>query len=403
MQHSRKTLRIVMAEYYVFGRSLHAEGNQRELMALARHGHKVTYLGARMLRSKMTVATIPGFKLETVSLRKTTPLLSLLFYELMVVFHFLASINRYDAVILREPPMLALFPLLTIQRLFRRSPIMFLRISSNPVETGGWLKSLALAFEYALSIKLSSVLFDKIFFISPMLAESDSQEFGIPRIKVAVWPSSVDTDVFNPYLIGDRARRLRTELGLSGRLAIIHHGVLTRARGIMEMVQAFKILKDKSTRATLILLGDGPARKDVCRYVRANDLAEFVQVRGPVDYQQVPLYLAACDVELIPLPDHPWWRYQCPFKLIESLAMNRPLIVSDIPAHRSIIGNAPVALYLKGTTANEIADGVRAFIKTKNSLNPALGREIAAEFSAERIAIMLEREILSAINKRRAR
>jgi glycosyltransferase involved in cell wall biosynthesis len=131
----------------------------------------------------------------------------------------------------------------------------------------------------------------------------------------------------------------------------------------------------------------------------ANHLKDVVELRGPVDYLEVPSYVAACDVGIVPLPNHPWWRNQSPTKVLECLAMNNPLIVSDIPANRWIIGDAPVALYLKGTSPEEIADGVEAFLTTRSKLDPSVGRQLASSFSAASVARMIEEEIKGAVRQ----
>jgi len=291
-----------------------------------------------------------------------------------------------------------LFPALVISRWRRPSLALLLRIESNPVETGGLLRSMGLSFLYALSIKLASVCFGKILFISPMLGQLYSRQFGIPADKVAVWPSSVDMAVFDPKCVTS-VDHLRRELRLSDRLGVLYHGVLTRGRGIMELLEAFRILRDKHVKATLVLLGYGPLRKKVIEEIQASHLEGVVRTCGPVDYSEVPRYISACDVEINAVPDHPWWRYQCFIKVLECLAMNKPLVVSDIPAHRWMIGNAPVAVYLRGTSPREIADGVIAFLRIRESLVPGIGRQLASDFSAERVAEDLESQMLSMIGK----
>jgi glycosyltransferase involved in cell wall biosynthesis len=96
------------------------------------------------------------------------------------------------------------------------------------------------------------------------------------------------------------------------------------------------------------------------------------------------------------MPDNIDYRYQNPIKVLELLAMNKPIIASDIPAHRWIIGNAPVALYLKGTDPVSIAEGVQAFLASFENLNPKLGENIVRErFTPEKVADILENQIRS--------
>jgi glycosyltransferase involved in cell wall biosynthesis len=245
---------------------------------------------------------------------------------------------------------------------------------------------------YAVSIKLSSIFFDRLFFISPMLGKMYSEKLRFTTEKIAVWPSPVDIRIFDPNAVSD-TKQLRRQLGLSTRRGFLYHGVLTKSRGIMEMVEAFKILREHSAKERLILLGSGPLRDDITRYVKANNLEDCVEVCGPVDYSKVPAYIAACDAGIVALPDHPWWRYQCPTKVLEYLAMNKPLIVSDIPAHKWILDSISLAFYMRGTRPHEIAEAVNSFLKGTAPRESTLGRDLAKRFSMGEIAEMLERDI----------
>lgn len=395
----RKVLRFLIVRYVIIGLHLFGEYTVRQLMALAGRGHQIVYITARTRRSCMKIRHVRGFRLDPVLLRKVVPILSLIFFELVVCWRILKSIRRYDVLIVDIYSVPLIFPYVLFYRLWNRYPALFLRVESNPVETGGHLRTLGVSFLYALSIKIASAFFDGAFFISPMLGQQYSDQFGIPASKVGTWPSSVDMPVFDPKRV-KHVDRLREELGLSEHLAVLYHGVLTKGRGTLEILEAFRILRDESVKATLVLLGYGDKMKEqVYRYITSNDLGKVVRLCGPVDYDQVPKYIAACDVGINSIPDRPWWRYQCFIKVLECLAMNKPLIVSDIPAHRWMIGNAPVAVYLRGTSPREIADGVIAFLRIRESLVPGIGRQLASGFSAERVAEDLESQMMSMIAK----
>jgi len=105
-------------------------------------------------------------------------------------------------------------------------------------------------------------------------------------------------------------------------------------------------------------LGRGLLRDELLRYVRENRLEGVVKVCSPVgSAAEMREYVGMSDVWILSMPDHPWWRYQVFLKSLELVSMKKPLIVSDIPANRWVIGNAPVAFYLKEATENDIADG----------------------------------------------
>jgi glycosyltransferase involved in cell wall biosynthesis len=389
---SRRFLRILAINYEKLGVELYVENHLRQFIAIAKRGHEVTCLYVKAGPSQRNLVSTQGFKLEALPIRKVVPIQPFFLFELMAIWRIVRSISHYDAVIVDIISLPILFPIFLIRRIGSRLPCLFLRITTSPVDTGGQLRSFSYSAWYAFSIRLAASLFDKIFFISPMMGRSYSDQLHIPKSKLGVWPTSVDTGVFDPASATE-ARSLREELGLSDRVVVLYHGVLSRNRGILETIEAFRILREKSVSATFVILGFGPLMNEFRDFVRANRLDDVVKIRGPVDYVEVPRYVAACDVGIVPLPDHPWWRYQSPIKVLECLAMNKPLIVSDIPANRWIIGDAAAALYLSGTSPEKIADGVQTFLTMRGKLDPNSGRDVASRFSVENIAQHIEEEI----------
>jgi glycosyltransferase involved in cell wall biosynthesis len=388
-----RPLSVLSVTYNILGVHLHTEAELAGLVALAKQGHIVTSIVATD-RKRCPNTDVSGFNLETILMRRNSPVVSVFYFIVVTFWRTLQLMDKYDVIIVDYNTIFLLFPVFMVRRVICSSPLLFLRINSEPVETGGVLRSLAVSFSYALSIKLAEVVFDKIFFISSMQAEVDGARFRIRKSKVSVWPSVVNMNLFDSSSVnGQSVERLRTQLRLRGRIAILHHGRLSEARGILETVQAFKLLRNR--RVKLVLVGDGPAKRKLEEYIQMNQLWNTVVLAGPVPHHEIPPYISACDVEIVPLPNHPWWRFQTPTKVLECLAMNKPLIVSDIPSNRRIIGNAPVAVYMNGTTPEEIEDSVLRFLKYKTKLTPSLGRKLIHNFSAEYVGEMLHRQITS--------
>jgi glycosyltransferase involved in cell wall biosynthesis len=48
--------------------------------------------------------------------------------------------------------------------------------------------------------------------------------------------------------------------------------------------------------------------------------------------------LAACDIGIMPLPDDPWERGKCGYKLIQYMALGIPVVASPVGANRAIVG-----------------------------------------------------------------
>jgi glycosyltransferase involved in cell wall biosynthesis len=393
-----RTLKIVTFFCYTIGLDLHVNFRFSVWNALADLGHEVTwvspsvqYLGASERPLK--------FRVETLMVARIPLAIRLPFFLLFAVRHLVRSIRNCDVVVVDVSTMPALFPILLARRMLGgKRPAVCLGHVCPPVETAG-IRKILYALRYYLSIKLTAAFFEKVFFTSPLAALMASAKVGLPANKVAVWTASVDTTLFR----SQRRKRalVRKKLAIPrSAVLVLYHGHISVGRGVMEMVMAFERLRAVSEDATLMLLGDGPARGEVIDYVRANRLEDIVRIDGPVDYSEVPSYVAACDVGLVPLPDNAWWRYQSPLKLIEYLAMSKPVIVSDIAAHRWIVGKAPVAVYLSGTDSIQISEGVLDFLRMRRTLKPGMGRQIAESFSDRKIAEMLEAQMLSMVQGR---
>jgi glycosyltransferase involved in cell wall biosynthesis len=105
-----------------------------------------------------------------------------------------------------------------------------------------------------------------------------------------------------------------------------------------------------------------------------------------------------CDVGIIPLPDHPYWRFQSPLKLLEYLAMEKVVILTDIPAHRAVIGEAKCGVYISAVNPTKIAGAIEYAYLNKGNLEEwgKMGRKIVKEkYTWEKVAMDLENYLLS--------
>jgi glycosyltransferase involved in cell wall biosynthesis len=83
-----------------------------------------------------------------------------------------------------------------------------------------------------------------------------------------------------------------------------------------------------------------------------------VIIHKPVEYAEVPRYIWMSDVCLVPLPNIPDWRYQCPLKLIEYLSMGKPVVVTEIPANCEVLGNSNFAVLVSTANPDEFATAI---------------------------------------------
>lgn len=117
-----------------------------------------------------------------------------------------------------------------------------------------------------------------------------------------------------------------------------------------------------------------PALAEICR----DGIARLVLVgSGPIKLDSVPVETRAWtedtevtdiqsfDVGIMPLPDEPWERGKCGYKLIQYMACGRPIIASPVGINRKIVEEG-----VNGFLATTIAEWVAAFRVLYN--NPEL-------------------------------
>jgi glycosyltransferase involved in cell wall biosynthesis len=224
------------------------------------------------------------------------------------------------------------------------------------------------------------------------------KSFRINIAHVGVWSSGASPTIFKFEKYVDEASNLKSKLGLSGKFVVLYHGNLGPRRGLEECIDAISTVRRESPDIVLFLLGNGIVSRSLKAMVQERMIQDNVIVHDGVEYSEVPKYIAMCDVGIIPLPDLPYWRSQCPLNLLEYLAMKKPVIVSDIPANREIVGNGKFGVYLSSTEAVEIAKGMVYVYRNKEELKKsgvAARKVITEKYNWETMAMSLESYLLS--------
>jgi len=272
-----------------------------------------------------------------------------------------------------------------------------LDVRSTPVETVGFRGLLEKLF-FTTSIVVSKRLFDGITVITPLMKKELCESYGLDSGKVGVWTSGVSRILFNPKDHIFKSVELRRELGLAKKFIVFYHGGFSPTRGLTETVEAIELLRRTHPNILLFLLGTGPIVSKLKELIQKKELQSNVIIHGPVDHAEVPNYIGMSDVCIIPLPYHPYWRFQCPLKLLEYLAMGKVTVATDIPAHRMIIGTEKCGIYASSIQPAEIARCIIYAYYNKEKLDEwgKSGQRIVDEnYTWRKVAEDLENYLLS--------
>lgn len=126
---------------------------------------------------------------------------------------------------------------------------------------------------------------------------------------------------------------------LRGRRLLVYAGTLVRGRRLDFLVQVMDRVRREFPDALLVFVGDGPAR-DVAfleAAVRRFGVDENVRFVGFLSMDRAWGYIKAADVCLSPLPPSPILAPGTPTKVIEYLAIGRPVVASEHPDQGRIL------------------------------------------------------------------
>jgi glycosyltransferase involved in cell wall biosynthesis len=192
---------------------------------------------------------------------------------------------------------------------------------------------------------------------------------GVPESKILVEHDAFDSTRFDALPSKQTAREL---LGLDAKACwVVYTGGLLVWKGVEILVQAAEQLPE----VEFAIVGGMDA--DVQRIqLMAKDLPN-VKVLGFQAPGQVPFYLAAADLGIVPNRSQPAIssRYTSPLKIFEAMAAGLALVVSDLPSMRDIVGDHEV-FFVPPDDATALASGIRKVLGDTN-LCKDLGRRLS--------------------------
>ncbi len=155
---------------------------------------------------------------------------------------------------------------------------------------------------------------------------------------VEITLGGVNPSLFNHKLRKSaRSRDIRNKYG-NGKFLVVFHGAFTRWHGILDLMNAAKVIEKRDKKIKFLLIGGGEMEEKAKSIAPGNCV--FV---GKKAYSDVPYYLAACDAGVAPfavLPPHVTGIgfYWTPMKIFEYMSLRLPVITADYKELRAIVG-----------------------------------------------------------------
>jgi glycosyltransferase involved in cell wall biosynthesis len=170
------------------------------------------------------------------------------------------------------------------------------------------------------------LLADRVIAISDELGRF-VRERGVSPEHLHVIPLGVDNAAFQDIPAG-QCQALRARHGIDDRPLVMYTGILDRFQRLDYLLQGMRIVVDRLPEARLLLVANVATAQDLreCReMISALGLEQEVTIVLQQSFAEIPLFLAAADVTVVPRPHCPGF----PVKLLNYMAAGKPIVVFE--------------------------------------------------------------------------
>jgi len=224
------------------------------------------------------------------------------------------------------------------------------------------------------------------------------RQYELQPEKVFITPSGV-----NPRLFSSKGHPMisKRDLGIPDDSIVLGYvGSIHIARQLDFLIDAVKHLHDRNLDVRLLFIGTGP---DVCRLKKKVDqlgLNNLIIFTGLIPYEAVPGYLRCIDICVSHLPNIFSYRVSFPLKLLEYMAVGKPVLASRIEAHQRIIRDGHNGLLYDLEDVEDFATKIRLLTEDKalRSKLAEAGRQISLSYSWQHLSESYEYCLYSIFN-----
>ncbi len=218
---------------------------------------------------------------------------------------------------------------------------------------------------------------DIVIAVSHLLMER-MQQLGVPREKLLFVPNGYDDDRFDPSVDGGE---MRDKYSVGDYPVVIYMSTFHRFEAELHRtaLAAFKLASREVPDARMLMIGGGDL--DIRSLIADARLQDRVIHAGRVPREEIPQMIAASDVALHVISDHPFHRASSPMVMPEYMAMAKAVVAPRIGELAFALAEGAGVL-VERPDPRLLADGLVRLLKD-DSLREAVGREALRRARAE--------------------
>jgi glycosyltransferase involved in cell wall biosynthesis len=218
--------------------------------------------------------------------------------------------------------------------------------------------------------------------VSPSLSRY-VRNFGVDTNKITYVPVGVDINRFSP---SEDGKELRNAYGFQpSDKVVLYAGHLFDFCGLDQVLGRFHAVIDRIREARLLIVGDGPALSKLTELVSSLGLADYVKLTGRQPHSLMPQIIAASDLCINSFLRHPISTYTFPSKVVEYMAMGRPVLMTDLPGSKDVLHNVPGVFF---ASQEHFTEQLIELLRNDEILRKAgteARRSVESQFSFEKV------------------
>ena len=180
------------------------------------------------------------------------------------------------------------------------------------------------------------------------------------KSKVKYWPQYAE-DFYRPV-----PKKKLSDMPNDDSFKIVFTGNIGYAQGLDILPKAAAILKEKDVNCSFIIIGDGRYKGMLEKEINSVGVRSMFHMLGRKKPEEIPDYLAWCDVAFISFADNPLFEMTIPAKLQSYMACGMPILASASGETERIIREAECGVVCSIGDAGALADRIFAMSKKEN-------------------------------------
>ena len=221
---------------------------------------------------------------------------------------------------------------------------------------------------------------DAVLSVSQFTADLTNEVFGLQK-EFTVIPNSIDVDLFD-----------NDQNNSDNKNTILYFGSLIRKKGLLELPFIFNEVVQKNPNAKLLLIG-----RDVPDVVSGNtstwammqelftqEALENVTYLGSVPYQEIKAHIKAASLCVFPT-----FAEALPVSWIEAMALQKPIVASDIGWAKEVIADGVEGFLVHPTQHQQYAERILELLenpKLQEEFGESARKKVMEKFSISVVA-----------------